>query len=324
VSAQAGHFATDPTTHVVRFYDHDDELARTVGDDLGRRLADGAAVVVVAAADHRDAIEARMMTAGGDIVAARQDGRYQALDAAVTMGRFLTGDEPDAAMFEQVIGEVIRRAAAAGQPVLIFGEMVALLWDSGQVAAAIEVEALWNELAALVPFSLMCGYATASVLGDDHADALETMCGLHTAVAGHVPRGNGAPPRAERHTARAFPLSRFAPREARHFVARTLGEWGDSALIPDAGIIVGELAANAFLHARTGFTVAVSRTLDLVRIEVQDSGAAGTRQHPVLAAVQGHGLAAVAVVSARWAAERLPAGKVVWAELTRVQDPELA
>jgi hypothetical protein len=308
----------DQPAHVARFYDHDDELARSVGDHLGRALAGGAAVIVAATAGHRDAIEARMTAVGGGVTAARNDGRYLALDAAGTMSRFLVAGQIDPAAFQQVIGGAIRRAAAAGQPVHAFGEMVALLWDTGQTGAAIEVEALWNELAALVPFSLTCGYATASVSGDGRAGALETICGLHTAVTGHVPAGTrvrpgtGTVPGALFDAACAFSLSRSAPREARYFVARTLRRWGDSALTPDAEIIAGELAANAFVHARTGFTVTVSRTAGGVRIAVRDSSPV---PEPGLVAAGGHGLGVVAVLSSRWAAEPLSGGKTVWADL---------
>lgn len=316
MSAGGRQLAADQSAHVVRFYDYGDELARSVGDSLGQALADGAAVIVVATGVHRDAIEARMTAAGGDVAAARGGGRYLTLDAVDTMSRFLVGGHPDPAAFEQVIGAVIRQAAAGGQPVRVFGEMVALLWDAGQVSAAIEVEALWNELAGLVPFSLTCGYVTASVLGDKCADALEMMCELHTAMAGHVPAGTAMRPAAARHAARVFALTRSAPRAARHFVTRTLQQWGDGALTPDADIIVGELAANAFVHARTGFTVAVSRTADSVRIEVRDNASVpGPHHDPRLVAAHGHGLGVVAVVSSRWAAEQLPAGKTVWAEL---------
>jgi hypothetical protein len=42
----------------------------------------------------------------------------------------------------------------------VFGEMVALLWRLGQINAAIEVEAMWNELAAqysILPALLLPG-----------------------------------------------------------------------------------------------------------------------------------------------------------------------
>ena len=36
--------------------------------------------------------------------------------------------------------------------------MVALLWDDGLVNAAVQLEAMWEELCRRHPFSLFCGY----------------------------------------------------------------------------------------------------------------------------------------------------------------------
>src|SRR5262252_3418371 len=87
----------------------------------------------------------------------------------------------------QVVRPIVARAAEAGTPVHVFGEMVALLWDFGQVNAAIEVEAMWNELAAQYSFSLLCAYPADSVRGDQHQDALAEVCRVHASVAGDVP-----------------------------------------------------------------------------------------------------------------------------------------
>jgi hypothetical protein len=65
-----------------------------------------------------------------------------------------------------------------------FGEMVSLLWDGNQVSAAIELEAMWNELGSQYPFSLYCGYPTRSVSGPTHRDALAQVCHLHTTAVG--------------------------------------------------------------------------------------------------------------------------------------------
>ena len=69
----------------------------------------------------------------------------------------------------------------------VFSEMVALLWDSGQVNSAIEVEAMWNEMVAQYPFSLLCGYPVRSVSGDHHQDSLPEVCRVHSSVAGARP-----------------------------------------------------------------------------------------------------------------------------------------
>jgi len=55
------------------------------------------------------------------------------------------------------IATALRQAAEAGRPVRVFGEMVWLLWDAGLIDAAIEVEAMGNELGAQYSFSLLCG-----------------------------------------------------------------------------------------------------------------------------------------------------------------------
>jgi hypothetical protein len=99
----------------------------------------------------------------------------------------MVADWPNAASFWQAISPVLRQAAEAGKPVHMFGEMVALLWDLGQVNAAIEVEAMWNEIGAQYPFSLLCGYPAGSVSGAAHRDALAEVCRVHAAVVGDVP-----------------------------------------------------------------------------------------------------------------------------------------
>jgi MEDS: MEthanogen/methylotroph, DcmR Sensory domain len=182
MSAGPGRLAVGPREHVVQFYGHEEELAGSVGGYLAEALGSGAVAVVVCTAAHWLAFGERLTAAGIDVAAARDAGALIVADAAETMGLFLIGDQPDPGDFQRVIGGLIRRAAAAGRPVRIYGEMVALLWDAGLVSAAIELEALWSELAALLSFSLVCGYPVRSVSGDDHADALAQVCGLHSAI----------------------------------------------------------------------------------------------------------------------------------------------
>jgi hypothetical protein len=115
-------------------------------------------------------------------------------------------------------------------------------------------------------------------------------------------------------------MARAAPRAARRFVTATLrrwgGRWADRTLIADAAIVAAELAANAIVHARSGFTIAVARLRDLVRISVRDAvRLPGGRAGRYLEAVPSHGLGVVAAVSARWGAEPTAGGKLIWADL---------
>lgn len=169
------------------FYSGVDEFTGQVGEFLLEGIRAGGATVVVATPAHRDSIAAALADAGIDVAARQAAGLHVALDASETMDRFMVAGWPSAASFWEVISPIVTRAAEAGTPVHVFGEMVALLWDSGQVNAAIEVEAMWNELAAQYSFSLLCSYPADSVRGDRHQDALAEVCGAHASVAGDVP-----------------------------------------------------------------------------------------------------------------------------------------
>jgi signal transduction histidine kinase len=136
-------------------------------------------------------------------------------------------------------------------------------------------------------------------------------------VAGYLleaPRGDGVPG-----AARAFALSGDAPAAARHFAVDAVRRLGAADLADDAALVVTELAANAVLHAQTGFTVDVAVGPDVLRISVRDAGpvppgAAG----PGLPAAPLHGLGAVDALASRWGVETLGhSGKSVWVELHR-------
>lgn len=169
-----------PGGHAVLFYFRDDELAARVSEYLLEAIRGDGVAIVIATRAHRYAIAAALGRAGIDVAACQAAGRYVALDAAETMGKFTVAGWPSPASFWQVISPIVARAAETRAPVRAFGEMVALLWDSGQVNAAIEVEAMWNEMAAQYPFSLLCAYPLQSVSGDQHRDSLAEVCRVHS------------------------------------------------------------------------------------------------------------------------------------------------
>ncbi len=178
-----------PRDHVVYFYRHETELIDRVAGYLVRAIRDSGSAVVIATQAHRRVLSERLSSAGLDVAAEQSRGSYTTLDAAGTLDLFASGGWADPAMFWQALSPVIRRAAGAGQPVRVFGEMVALLWDAGLTDLAVDVEAMWNELAAQHPFSLVCGYCEPAV-GDLAAfDALTEICGAHAAVMGNPPPG---------------------------------------------------------------------------------------------------------------------------------------
>jgi hypothetical protein len=88
---------------------------------------------------------------------------------------------PDAARFEATMGELVSRAAQGPRELRIYGEMVAVLWDQGNVAAAIALEDLWNDLATRHPFSLFCAYPV-SAFDTEKTEQFRKVCGQHSRV----------------------------------------------------------------------------------------------------------------------------------------------
>jgi hypothetical protein len=170
--------------HVVLFYRDQEELAGWVSEYLLPAIVGDGVAIVLATPDHRQSIERRLARAGVDMAGARARGSYVAPDASETIRGFMVADRPDPASFWQKISPLLGQAAKVGQPVRVFGEMVALLWDMGLVNAAIEVEAMWNELAGQFPFSLLCAYPAQSHSCAHHLDALTEVCRAHAEVIG--------------------------------------------------------------------------------------------------------------------------------------------
>jgi hypothetical protein len=306
----------DAGQHVVQFYGRDEELAERVVAHLLGALTEGGAAVVIATAAHRRAFEARLRQAGVDLDAAADRDAYLVLDAAELVGEFMAGDQLDGAGFRREIGALIEAASAGGRPVRAYAEMVAMLWDAGLVNAAVQLETRWNELRREYAFSLFCGYPARTVTQGDRPDAFAEVCRLHGEFAGYLADAGSAGATC------TFAFSRYAPAAARHFAVGTLRRWAAADLADDAALVVTELAANAVVHARSGFTVALSAHGDTLRISVRDASPLpsppGDGSGQPLRPAPLHGLGAVDALAARWGVKSLgEAGKTVWADLRR-------
>ncbi len=169
-------------SHFVGFYETEEFLVDSVRDFLTPGLRAGDAAIVVANDAHRDSVDRALMAAGIDLIQARGCGRYIALDASEALATFMVDGSPDAARFTTAIGQLVSRAVKSAHNVRIYGEMVAVLWDEGNVAAAIALEDLWNDLATRYPFSLFCAYPTRAFDTDASAEGYRTICGQHSTV----------------------------------------------------------------------------------------------------------------------------------------------
>ncbi len=308
---------TTPHRHEVFFYDVDRELVAAVVRYVSEGLAQGEPAVVIATAPHLAAIDEDLRAQGTDVASARATGAYLALDAVDTLATFMVDGSPDPDILMSLSGVLLDRPRDAGSDVRAFGEMVALLWDQGNVPGAIALESLWNDLADLHRFSLLCAYPTTGLAAAELRD-LNDVCQLHTVV--RPPSGYDSPPPPGR-TGVSTRSGVFVPAPeavgaARRFVHEALTSWGENHLVDDGELIVSELATNAVIHGRSPFRTSIERSADAVRIAVEDVGQGLPQSHIApYDALDGRGVAIVEALSQRWGCDLLDDGKVFWAEL---------
>ena len=166
--------------HAVQFYADDNSLFTTVATFLAEGLAAGQPAVVIATPAHRASIIEYLCDRLIDCERAVKEGALVILDAEETLESFMIGGRPNAELFESSVGGVIARMLEGRpQPIVrAYGEMVDVLWKEGQREAAIQLEALWNQLAHRYNFALLCGYAMGHFY--KQSQHFDEVCAQHT------------------------------------------------------------------------------------------------------------------------------------------------
>jgi hypothetical protein len=158
--------------HIVQTYQDAAFLADAVAEYLGTGLRRGEAAIVIARPQHAARFKEK-------IGAPAEPGQLIVLDAEDTLARFMSNGMPQWNAFHEVIGGLIAKVRLQYPAVRAYGEMVDILWQEGNRAAAIRLEEYWNELTRLQTFSLFCAYAI-DALDPNSYGGLESVCKAHT------------------------------------------------------------------------------------------------------------------------------------------------
>ncbi|GAC1480505.1 MAG: hypothetical protein NVS1B4_25680 [Gemmatimonadaceae bacterium] len=178
------HFASAARTHVVQFYENDDYLADTVALFIGDGLEMGQPVVAILGRRHRELIVTRLSLFGVAVESAVSEGRLTFLDSQQCLAAIMSGPMPDATRFRATVRPVLEASQRVGgdATVRVYGEMVDVLCRRNQIAAAIRLEEMWNDLATEQPFTLLCSYALGTFADAEHARSFAEICGSHQHV----------------------------------------------------------------------------------------------------------------------------------------------
>jgi MEDS: MEthanogen/methylotroph, DcmR Sensory domain len=171
-----------PCDHMVQIYQDQDFLSHAVGRFAGAGLAKGEGVILVSTHRHWTAIRPRLQAEGADVRSAQARGQLMVVDADELLPRVMRGAMPDPPVFEGVFSDVVRQARASGgcDQVRVWGEMVDVLWERGDVAGSMNLEVLFDQLAKKVEISIFCSFLMDNFTGDVHAHMLPTLGTNHS------------------------------------------------------------------------------------------------------------------------------------------------
>ncbi len=180
-----GHRGGHMIEHFVQFYEDDAFLVTQVTGFIRAGLQAGDTAIVIATKPHHVDLEKRLRADVARATAQRPGADpYVALDAADALSKITMDELPNEARFTDLFGPIFKRATDYGNGrIRVFGEMVALLSANGQHAAALRLEACWNNLAKTHSFSLFCAYPMHAFPGVADGGPFLEICNAHSRVA---------------------------------------------------------------------------------------------------------------------------------------------
>lgn len=181
------------SVHSVFFYDTDAALVQRLCGMVSSGFDLGKSALLVATHDHCQQIIEALKKKGIDADARIKEARFRVRDARQVLSQFMAGDRPDPALFQASVGQLLKDAKRSGggrndQDLVVFGEMVALLWNGGNKRGALELECLWNNLLSQSAFHLHCAYPRSLFSKD--ATGMMNVCESHSHVFGAIAGAN--------------------------------------------------------------------------------------------------------------------------------------
>lgn len=168
--------------HLVAFYEHEDFLTTLVVNFLEPVLSGDTNGLVLATRAHTRTFIADLADQHPDLTAALETERLVFRDARVVRDQLRKAGLSTIDNFSAVLGDDIEQLAGTGEPLRICGEVVALMWEDGDLTGALALEDTWNRFATMHAFDLLCAYPMRSFARPESVRAFLHVCQRHTAV----------------------------------------------------------------------------------------------------------------------------------------------
>ena len=149
--------------HTLLFYEDDSALLDGLSESICTAICSGNSALVVATAAHHNGLVTFLRARCAEAHTAIIEGRLFLLDADETLSKIMVKGQLNPDLCISVMGNYITILAAAARgeepKVFAFGELVSILWERGNQAAALHLELLCRQLVEHSPrLQLCCGY----------------------------------------------------------------------------------------------------------------------------------------------------------------------
>jgi KaiC/GvpD/RAD55 family RecA-like ATPase len=171
-----------PCSHIVYPYTDEQCMVRAVEFYASSGISKGEAVVLIVTEAHREALIVQLKSEAFNVERLQSSGQLVMLDASEMLAVIMADGSLDATTFKAAIKRIIELAGrdpASGhhRRVRLFGEMVSLLWTTGNAEAALRLEELWNEVTEAYRVALLCTYLLD---GNGHSRLPESLLSAHS------------------------------------------------------------------------------------------------------------------------------------------------
>lgn len=167
-----------PCDHVVQIYENDEVFLDLLEGFVTGGFKSGDGVIVIATAEHLDALNQRLRTHGFDLFSLTLRDLYIPLNDRETLSQFMINGWPDENLFYHLLTKLLFRARKKNRQVRAFGEMTALLLAQGHSGASVHLEHLWSRFCETEAFCIFCAYPRSGFTEDANASIMN-ICGCH-------------------------------------------------------------------------------------------------------------------------------------------------
>ena len=166
--------------HILHVYKSESDFVNVLFGFVQSGLEDGEGVILFATDEHLKLLHEKLNASGidyGKVI----NTHYFPMDAYTTLSKFIVQEWPDEKLFMEFATALLKKVRGYNRKIRAFGEMVAVLMETGNKEATIELERLWNKFCEMELFCLYCAYPT-NCFGTDQPESFQHICSSHTKV----------------------------------------------------------------------------------------------------------------------------------------------